>query len=354
MKRKRSFERPRPGLPPGTLIHVGPRRMETAQVRLFAYDPVRIEEKSLDPQRKLPIPGDTAGVLWINVDGLHDTRLLASMGQQYGIHPLVLEDILNTAQRPKLEEADPLIFLVFKMVGREASPGELAVEQVSILLGRGLLLTFQERPGDVFEPVRERLRAGLGRIRGAGADYLAYALLDVVVDRYFDVLEQIHDRIEKLEDRLLGEAGARYLEEIHRLRRELSEFRQLVWPLRESLSRFKATESPLVSDNTRLYLLDLYDHVIQVLELIESSREAASGLLDLYMSVASNRMNEVMKLLTVIATLFIPVTFLAGIYGMNFHFMPELEWTWSYPLFWLVTLGVLGGMIRWFRKKGWL
>lgn len=342
------------GLPPGTLVHVGKRRVETPSLQLFSYDPAGLEEKKLAPAGRLPLAGIEGKVIWLNVDGIHDTELLSRVGESYGVHSLVLEDILNTAQRPKMEEAGSYVFFVFKMIALDPETGELSVEQVSFLLGKGLLITFQERPGDLFDPVRERLRKGLGRLRKAGADYLAYALLDVVVDRYFVVLEQIQGRVEELEDRLAEKVQAEDLREIHFLRRQVRELRQLIWPLREALFRFRGLESELINEGTGIYLSDLYDHLIQVLDMLENCREGSMGLIDLHLSMVSNRMNEVMKILTVIATLFIPLTFLAGIYGMNFDYMPELQWKWSYPLFWGLMVAILSGMAWWFRRIKWL
>lgn len=354
MTSKRSNRRAKAGMPPGALVHVGKKRVEKPSLHLFSYDPTSLEEKEIDPAGVPMLVGKKERVFWLDVAGLHDTDLLSHLGKMYGIHPLVLEDVLNTGQRPKMEEVGDYVFFVFKMVDLDQKSGVLSVEQVSFLLGQGSLITFQEKPGDLFEPVRERLRKGLGKIRGAGADYLAYALLDVVVDRYFMVLEQQEERIEELEDRLAEKVQADTIREIHSLRREVREFRQLVWPLREALSRFRSLESGSVREGTRIYLSDLYDHLIQVLDILENCREGASGLMDLYLSMAGNRMNEVMKFLTVIATLFIPLTFLAGIYGMNFEYMPELSWKWSYPIFWVVMIAVLGIMIFCFRRKKWL
>ncbi len=342
------------GLPPGTLVYTGRKKAGHPSLTLISYDLENLEERSLDPSGELTLPELPGRVHWLNLEGLQDTELLARLGETYGIHELVLEDILDTTQRSKMEVTGEYVFFVFKIIDIDPETERLRVEQVSFLLGNGLLLSFQENAGPIFESVRQRLRKGLVKIRKAGADYLAYALLDVVVDHYFSVLETIQGKIENLEDRLSREARDGDLSEIHNLRRRVSRFRQLVWPLREALSRFRILESKHLKKGTRVYLSDLYDHVIQVLDMLETSRENATGLMDLYMSVVSNRLNEVMKILTIISTLFIPVTCLAGIYGMNFRYMPELDWRWSYPIFWIVTGGLMFGMIRWFKRKHWL
>ncbi|MBL3592178.1 MAG: magnesium/cobalt transporter CorA [Synergistaceae bacterium] len=342
------------GSPPGSLIHVGERKTEEVVLSYFRYGPDHFEEGQVTSPAELPEGTIGDGVLWINVDGLHDPSVMDFLGERFGIHSLTLEDILNTTQRPKMEDQGEHLFLVLKMVDIDASSGALMTEQVSLVIGRGFLLSFQERPGDVFSSLRERLRGGAGRLRKTGPDYLAYGLVDLVVDRYFAILEHLDFRIEGLEEELILVPGRETLQSIHGLKRLLSTLRLNLWPLREALAALRREEGGLIAEGTRPYLADLYDHAVQVLETIESLREIVAGMIDLYLSSLSNRMNEVMKVLTVIATLFIPLTFLTGVYGMNFDYMPELHWPWAYPVLWGVMAVLLGSMLAWFRKKGWL
>jgi len=288
------------------------------------------------------------------MNGVHQLELLQEIGTDFALHPLVLEDIANTEHRPKLEDYDSYLFLVVKMLSFDASSGEIQPEQVSLVLAPGVVLSFQERQGDVFQGVRERLRSNKGRIRKMGSDYLAYALLDAVVDSYFVILEQIGEQIEQLEEELVLQSNTRTLDKIHHFKREMILLRKSVWPLREVIGGMQRSESPLIQESTGIFLRDVYDHTIQIIDTVETFRDVLSGLLDLYLSSISNRMNEVMKVLTIIATIFIPLTFIAGIYGMNFTYMPELNWRWSYPLLWLVMITIAGVMIFFFRKKRWL
>ncbi len=353
-RKERNGKRKGLGAPPGSLIHVGERKTEKVALSYFSYGPDHFEEGRVLSPQELPPAGKAGGVLWINVDGLHDPSVMELLGRRFGIHPLTLEDILNTTQRPKMEDQGEHLFLVIKMVDIDESSGSLTTEQVSLVIGDGFLLSFQERPGDVFSPLRERLRGGVGRLRKTGPDYLAYGLMDLVVDRYFTILEHLDFRIEGLEDELIATPDRGTLQSIHNLKRLLSTLRLNLWPLREALGALRRVEGGLIAGETRPYLADLYDHAVQVLETIESFREIVAGMIDLYLSSLSNRMNEVMKVLTVIATLFIPLTFLAGVYGMNFDYMPELHWPWAYPALWGGMAVLLAGMLAWFRKKGWL
>jgi magnesium transporter len=268
------------------------------------------------------------------VDGLHELNVVEKMGAHFGIHPLVLEDIVHTGQRTKAEEFETYIYIVLKMLVYDETVDHITAEQVSLLLGPHILFSFQEKEGDVFEYVRERIRKARGRIRKSGCDYLAYALMDAVVDQYFAILERLGDKIEALEEQLLEQPTPQILEDIHHLKREMIFMRKQVWPLREVINSLIKDPSELIQETTHIYLRDVYDHTIQVIDTIESFRDVLSGLSDLYLSTVSNRMNEVMKVLTIMATIFIPLTFIAGIYGMNFEFMPELKWQWSYPVLW--------------------
>jgi magnesium transporter len=341
------------GLPPGTPVYVGTQRVEKPRITIIDYDRELLEEKEVAAVEECRSLKDSSTVSWINVDGVHEVEVVSRLGEYFGLHPLVIEDIVNTSQRPKMEDFEDYIFIVLKML-RRTQDGEVDAEQVSIILGPNFVISFQERPGDVFEPVRERIRKAKGRIRKMGADYLAYALLDAVVDGYFTVFEPYGDKTEDLADELVGSPRPESLQTIHRLKRELIFLRRSVWPLRELLSNLVRTESGLVKKQTGLFLRDVYDHTIQIIDTIESLRDTVSGMLDIYLSSISNRMNEVMKVLTVIATIFIPLTFVAGIYGMNFDFMPELHWAWGY----FGALGVMAAvavvMVLYFRRKRWL
>jgi len=344
----------KPGSAPGTLVPPAVRRTETLRLRLMDYDADRLEERELAgieqaiPLKELPT------VSWINVDGLHDMEVIDAIGRHFGIHPLTLEDIVNTGHRPKVEEFDRYLFLVLKMLYYDEERRHIESEQVSLVLGTNFLISFQEIPGDVFDPVRERLQKSKGRIRSSGCDYLAYALVDAVVDHYFVVLETFGDKIELLEEALLQEPEPAILQQIYQLKRELIFFRKQVWPIREMINRLIKEDSAFVDDSIDIFFSDVYDHTIQIIDTIESFRDVLTGLLDVYLSTASNRMNEIMKVLTIMATMFIPLTFIAGIYGMNFEYMPELQWRWAYPVLWGIMIAVLLGMIAWFKRKRWL
>jgi magnesium transporter len=342
------------GLSPGSLVHIGDKKIETIRISLMNYDPANLLEKQL-PAIEASFPyRDTPPVTWINVDGLHEIDVIEKIGVHFGIHPLVLEDILNTGQRTKAEEFENYIYIVLKMLVFDETVDHVTAEQVSLILGPHFLISFQEKEGDVFDFVRERIRKARGRIRKSGCDYLAYALMDAVVDHYFEILEKLGDKIELLEEQLLEEPTPRILEDIHHLKREMIFFRKQVWPLREVINSLIKDPSELIQETTHIFLRDVYDHTIQVIDTIESFRDLLSGLSDLYLSTVSNRMNEVMKFLTIIATIFIPLTFVAGIYGMNFEFMPELKWPWAYPALWLLLIMISVSMLFWLKRKKWL
>ncbi|MFW6145919.1 MAG: magnesium/cobalt transporter CorA [Planctomycetota bacterium] len=342
------------GLPPGTPVFVGERRAETPAITLIDYDASELHERRVDGvDACLPFK-DTSTITWINVDGLHDADLVQALCEGFAIHPLVQEDILNTAQRPKCEDYDDYLYIVLKMLRWDADRDEILAEQVSVILGRGVVLSFQERPGDVFDPVRERLRGGKGRVRTSGADYLAYTLLDAVVDGYFAVLEHVGDTLEAIEAELVDHSSPETLRTIHRLKRESLMLHKSVWPLREVVAGMDRTDSDLVNQATHLYLRDVQDHAMQVVDTVATFRDMLTGMLDTYLSSLSNRTNDVMKVLTIIATIFIPLTFIAGIYGMNFQHMPELRHPWAYPAVLGVMATVAGAMLVYFRRKRWL
>jgi magnesium transporter len=345
----------RVGLPPGSLVHIGERRAATVKITKIHYDEDHYEcEELKNIEECLPVK-DTPGVTWVNIDGLHDVKIIEKVGTHLGIHPLTMEDILNTGERPKLDEFEDHIFVILKMLYHEKEKNEITAEQVSLLLGRNYVVTFQETIGDVFDPVRERLKGGKGRMRKMGPDYLAFSLIDAVVDNYFVVLESIGERMEVLEEAAVEATRRGTLEDIHRLRRELLFLRKMIWPLREVINLLQRSESNLVHEHTGLYLRDVYDHAIQVIENVETYRDMFSSMLEVYMSGISNRMNEIMKVLTIIATIFIPLTFIVGIYGMNFAtpFPPYLE-GWGFIAIMLVNLSVAATMIAYFRRRKWL
>lgn len=343
------------GLHPGSLVHLGKRRVDEARIRLVEYDERDLTETDLPTDAEWAGYDNPQPVSWINVDGLHDLDCIQRIGDAFGIHALTLEDVLNTGHRAKLEEFDSYIFAVLKMIRWDDAAREVRTEQLSLILGRGYLLTFQEQPGDVFEPVRGRIRLSRGQIRKLGPDYLAFALMDAVVDNYMVVLERLGEELEAIEEALEdGQPQPELLRRIHNLKREMMFVRRAVWPVRECLSNLSRDESPLVSTGTQVFFRDLQDHTMQVVETLEIMRDMANGLQDLYLSMVSNRMNEVMKVLTIIATIFIPMTFFAGIYGMNFENMPELKWEWGYPALWGVMIACFLGILSFFRKKRWL
>jgi len=293
-------------------------------------------------------------VTWVNIDGVHKLNKVEKIGKHLKTHPLVLEDIMHTGQRPKMEDFGAYLFVVLKMLQYDEATNETRTEQVSLILGVNYVVSFQEDEGDVFDLIRDRLRTDRGRIRKMGADYLLYSLLDAIVDNYFMVLEKIGEKIEDIEDDLVNNPTPEVLQTIHKLKRELIFLRKSVWPLREVISRLERWESPLIDRSIDIYLRDVYDHTIQVIDALETFRDMLSGMLDIYLSSVSNRMNEVMKVLTIIATIFIPLTLIAGIYGMNFKYMPELNSPWGYPMVYVVMLAVSAVMLVYFRRKKWL
>ena len=342
------------GSSPGTLVHVGEKRTDDIHFSLLHYDADALTERPLNRvEEALPLL-KPAATTWINIDGIHDIALMEHVGRHFGLHPLTLEDVLNTTQRPKAEAFDDYLFVVLKMLHYDADQDRISSEQISLILGENILISFQEAAGDVFEPVRQRIRKGKGRIRAGGCDYLAYALIDAIVDNYFVILEKLGERLEGLEENIDDQPDVDILADIHTIRRELIYLRKQVWPLREIIAHFLKDDVDFIGAATRLFMRDVYDHTIQTIDTIESFRDILSGMQDLYLSIISNRMNEVMKVLTIIATIFIPITFVAGIYGMNFTHMPELTWRWGYLFVWIIILAVIAGMLVFFRRKKWL
>jgi len=343
------------GLPPGTLVHIGTKKVGESRIRIMDYDEGSVREKEKAALQECIPFRDTDSVTWIDIDGLQDIPLLERLGESYGLHPLILEDILNTDQRPKSDDMDSYIYVVLKMLDYDPNSPEIISEQVSIVFGRNYVISLQEgREGDLFDPLRERIRTGKGRIRKLGPDYLAYSLLDTIIDRYFLILEKFAEQIETLEEKLISDPGPETLRQIHHLKKEMISLRKSAWPLRELVYSLEKSDSDLIRPETKIFLRDIYDHAVHIIDSIETYREMLSSMLDIYLSSVSNRMNQVMKVLTIIATIFMPLTFLAGVYGMNFKFMPELGWRWGYPLVMLIMLGVGAVMLYFFKKKNWL
>ena len=341
------------GLPPGTLVHIGEQKVEKVRISIIDYDEKQLKEMDAETVEVCFPFRDSNTVTWINIDGLHDVGIIEKLGSCYNLHPLLLEDILNTEQRPKMEDFGDYLFLVLKMLDYGEN-GVIEAEQVSLVLGPNYVISFQEHEGDVFNAVRERIRKNKGRIRKSGADYLAYALMDSIVDNYFLILENVGERIEAAEQQLAENPTMETLNAIRELKKEMIFLRKSIWPLREVINNLERGESSLIHESLTAYLRDVYDHTIQIIDTVESLRDMISGLLDVYLSSISNKMNEVMKVLTIFASIFIPLTFVAGIYGMNFKFMPELEWTWGYFVVLCVMAAAAAVMLVYFKRKKWL
>jgi magnesium transporter len=345
------------GLPPGTLVHVGEERTDPVKITVLDYDQDQIQEYCVTSIDECPDFRARSTTTWIDVVGVHRPEVIEKIGNCFDIHPLILEDIVHTEQRPKMEDFDDYVFIILKMLANVEKDGgeeEIRSEQVSLIVGRGFVISFQETDGDVFDPVRDRIRMAKGKMRRMGADYLAYALIDAVVDNYFLILEDVGEDLEALEDELITSPAPDTSQQIHEMKRDMIFLRKSVWPLREVISRLARSESEIFEESTEIYLRDVYDHTVQVIDTIETFRDILSEMLDIYLSSISNRMNEVMKVLTIIATIFIPLTLVTGIYGMNFEYMPELRWHWGYPAVLLFMLFVGMVMILYFRKRGWL
>jgi len=342
------------GLPPGTPVFHGTRPTYAVRMTVIDFDENDLRELDVTTPEEAFAFGDAKTVTWINVSGVHEVEVIEKMGDHFGVHPLVQEDIAHTSQRPKLEDYEDYLYMVVHMITWPEDAARPVAEQVSLILLRNCVITFQEREGDVFEPIRERIRQHKGRVRRMGADYLFYTLLDAIVDSYFAVLSRTSDLVEAAEFDVMDVPTSRTLRAIQELKRDVLFLRRSVWPLRDATGSLERTESPLVVKSTRAFLRDLYDHTVQLIDTVETLRDVVSGLFDIYLSSVSNRMNEVMKVLTIIATIFIPITFVAGVYGMNFERMPELKWPYGYPAVLAVMAVMTLGMIVYFRKKEWL
>jgi magnesium transporter len=341
------------GLPPGTLIHVGEQKTETPRITVFDYDELQFTQRESNSVQECYTFKNKPTTTWINVNGLHEVELIEELGKCFDLHPLLLEDILDTGQRPKIEDYEGYSFLVLRSLHYNETGKDITSEQLSLVLGPNFVISFQESEGDEFDGIRDRIKAGKGRVRKMGADYLVYSLMDAVVDNYFVILEKLADEIELLEEELVANPQRSTLRTIHQLKREMILLRRSVWPLREVIGILQRGDSPLVNETTHVYLRDVYDHTIQVIDTIETFRDMLASMLDIYLSSVSNRLNEVMKVLTIISTIFIPLTFLAGVYGMNFKHMPELEEPWAYPALWAFMILVGLTMVAYFKKRKW-
>ena len=349
------------GFPPGTLTHVGTVYTEKTKIRCTDYDTAGADTRDADQWEALQPFQLQRSVTWIEISGISDVVAIEQIGRQFSIHPLVLEDVLNTTQRPKFEEFDDYLFIVMRVPFSTGGGGQgkavsydIRFEQVSLLIGKGWVISFTEADREIFAPVRDRILTGKGRVRGQGADYLAYALLDLIVDHFFTVLEDLGEAIEFLDEELVRDPGPPLLQQIHSFKRQMLYLHKAVWPVREIVGTFERCGSRLCSPDTGPYLRDVYDHIIQVIDTVETYRDLVSGMLDIYLSSISYRLNEVMKVLTIISTLFIPLTFICGIYGMNFENMPELKWQYGYVGVWILMIAIALAMLRYFRGKKWL
>ena len=342
------------GLPSGALTHIGKKKMEKVKITIIDYDEKHFQEKEAKSIEECFSYKDTPTVTWININGVHKIEVIEEIGKHFNLHPLILEDIMDTKQRPKIKDFGDYIFIILKMIYYKEKENGINIEQVSIILGKNFVISFQEKEGDVFDSIRERIKNTTGRIRKTGTDYLAYTLIDAIIDNYFIVLEKLGEKIENLEDKLVIHPRSANLQIIHKLKRNLIFLRKSVWPLREVINSLQKEESPLIGKTTLPYLRDIYGHTIQVIDNVETLREVISGMLDIYLSSASNRMNEIMKVLTIIATIFIPLTFITGIYGMNFRYMPEIKWVWGYPIVLSIMLAIGIGMLIYFKRKKWM
>jgi magnesium transporter len=343
------------GLAPGTLVHVGEKKAERIVISLWAYNSEELIEKELQTVEECLDFKDRPGMnLWVNVDGLDKVEVIEKLGSYFKIHPLTLEDVLNTGQRPKMEDYDSYIYTVLKMMLLDEEREEILIDQVSIILGSNYILSFQEREGDVFDPLRERLKNPASRLRKNGVDHLAYSLIDAIIDNYFLILEHFGEEIEDLEEKLIVNPMPETMRMIQKHKRDMIILRRSVWPLRELINSLQRVESGLIKESTQIYLRDIYDHTIQVIDSVEAFRDILSSMVDVYLSSLSNKMNDIMKVLTIIATIFIPLTFVAGVYGMNFDYMPELRWHWGYPVV-MLGMALIGTiMFLYFKKRRWV
>ena len=342
------------GMPPGTLVHIGEKKTDSILLSIISYDEKVVEEKALSKVEDSFIYKERPSITWINIDGLHDIDIIAKIGNEFNLHPLIMEDILHTNQRPKMDDFESYLFVVLRILYYNKAENEIISEQLSLILWKNIVISFQESTRDIFDPVKERIRKDKGRIRKMGADFLLYALIDTVVDNYLIVLENINERVEELEEQLINNPEPGTLEDIHNFKRELIFLKKSLWPLRDLIGTLVRGESGLIQAKTTIFFKDVYDHTIHMIDTVETYRDLVSGMMEVFLTSVSNRMNEVMKILTVIATVFIPLTFIAGVYGMNFNNMPELTWKYGYFIIWIIMFLIGVFMFVWFKKKKFL
>jgi magnesium transporter len=347
------FERSDIGMPPGSAVYVGDRIPSDMALSIIGYDPVGAWVRSAGTVDELLEYRNQSGISWININGLKDSKAISRLAAVYRIHPLTIEDILNTEHRPKVEEFDDYLFITLKEISPQ-NEGPMVFDQISLILTGNTVITFQEIPGDTFDGIRRRILDNMGRIRRMGADYLAYAIIDAVVDEYFLALDILGAGIEQFEDRAMSEEDTAFMADIQKVKQRLHRVRRIIWPLRESLSSLSRSESSFISGELGPFIKDLHDNVIQAAETVESYRELIAGVMEVNLSTVSNRMNKIMKVLTIISTLFIPLTFIVGVYGMNFSNMPELNYPYAYPVIWGIMAAIGIGMLIFFKRRHWI
>jgi magnesium transporter len=340
------------GMKPGALVHVGVPVKEGVRVSLIKYSEDEYSEEEVDLV-DFSLAAPYSGVKWIKAEGINDPEIIEKLGEIFGINPFVQEDILNTGSRPKLDEYEGYIFIVAKQLAFEKEGNQLNSEQISIVLGKGFVISFCESESGVFDSVMRRVKGSKSLVRKMGPDYLAYAMIDTVVDNYFEILENIEDKVDLLEEELISRPRKTTLKEIYELKKELMLLRKSVWPLREVINGMQIGNQEFIEKGTELYLRDVYDHIVQVIDTAQLFVDIITGMLDTYLSSINNRMSEIMKVLTIFSAIFIPVTFLAGVYGMNFAYMPELNQRWAYPAFWVIVLTAIGAMLLVFKRRNW-
>lgn len=341
-------------LPWGTVVHVGKEYDTEVKISVIFYNQETVEEKEIRDISECSEFLSKDGITWISVVGIHNTKIIESIGKHFNLHPLVLEDIANTQQRPKFEEFDDYIFFTLKNMEYNFTEKEISYEQISIILGKNYIISFQEKESILFKSIHNRITSGISRARNKHADYLVYSLIDATVDSYYEISENIEDYIEEIEDRVLASTSGNALVDIQKVKRDLVVLLKSVFPLREAINKVQRSESKLVNDSTHIFFNSIYDHAVHIIESVESQRDILSGLMDIYLTNISNRMNSVIKVLTIIATIFMPLSFVAGIYGMNFKHMPEYDWRWGYFYFWGICIICVSIMLLLFWKKRWL
>lgn len=342
------------GMPPGSVVHVGAENTSDVKMSLLYYNAETAEQKIIISPEECSQYIDRKGITWIHFSGIHNTQFVEGVGKLFNLHPLVIEDIPNTELRPKYDEFDNYVFFTLKNLEYDKESNEINYEQISFVFGKDFVISFQERESALFRPITERLMNGISKARCRGTDYLVYLLIDATVDNYYAIAENIEENIEELEDRVMIDVSGKSLSEIQKTKRDLVMLMKSVFPLREAIGKMQRHENPLIHESTHVFLNSVYDHAVHIIESIETQRDILSGLMDIYLTNISNRMNSVMKVLTVIATIFIPLTFIAGVYGMNFQYFPEIGWKWGYAFFWGLCVACVCIMIVYFRKKKWL